>query len=139
MDTKMGIHPECTVRTQSATVQIPSTTVPTASIGPLAQRTYSNSVCAHGDSVGTWGDVNTTRAQSELGAASAFDFQARPQVSSMEGSMLFIGLEAICNAVGAGPRTVKKWMAEDGFPARRYSDGVYRASVRSVERWFEQM
>ncbi len=131
MDTKMSVDPECTVST------IP--TIQTIQTGPLAQRTSSNSLCAHGDDMGTWGDVSLTRTQSELGAASVFDFQPRPQFSSLEGSMLFIGLEAICNAVGAGPRTVKKWMAEDGFPARRYSDGVYRASVRSVERWFEQM
>ncbi len=59
--------------------------------------------------------------------------------SSSETPLVLIGLEAICNAVGAGPRTVKRWMKVDGFPARRYSDGVYRASPESVQRWFSSM
>lgn len=56
--------------------------------------------------------------------------------SSSRCPLVLIGLEAICNAVGAGPRTVKRWVDVDGFPARRCSDGVYRADPRSVQRWF---
>ncbi len=59
-----------------------------------------------------------------------------PHMSATGMPFLLIGLEAICNAVGAGPRTVKRWMAADGFPARRCSDGVYRADPHSVRRWF---
>lgn len=59
-----------------------------------------------------------------------------PHMSATGMPFLLIGLEAICNAVGAGPRTVKRWMATDGFPARRCSDGVYRADPHSVRRWF---
>ncbi|HEU6437216.1 MAG TPA: hypothetical protein VE028_07165 [Nitratidesulfovibrio sp.] len=31
---------------------------------------------------------------------------------------------------------MKRWIREDGFPARRCSDGTYRADPEAVRRWF---
>lgn len=50
--------------------------------------------------------------------------------------LILVGLTAICAAVGAGEGTVKRWIREDGFPARRCSDGTYRADPEAVRRWF---
>ncbi|UZP67338.1 hypothetical protein N1030_17340 [Desulfovibrio mangrovi] len=49
---------------------------------------------------------------------------------------VFVGLQAIGKAVGAGPQTIKRWIREDAFPARRCSDGIYRASAESILEWF---
>lgn len=49
---------------------------------------------------------------------------------------VLVGLEAIGRAVGAGQGAVKRWIREDGFPARRCSDGTYRADPEAVRRWF---
>lgn len=49
---------------------------------------------------------------------------------------VLVGLDAIGRAVGAGQGAVKRWIREDGFPARRCSDGTYRADPEAVRRWF---
>lgn len=49
---------------------------------------------------------------------------------------VLVGLDAIGRAVGAGQGAVKRWIREDGFPARRCSDGTYRADPDAVRRWF---
>ncbi len=49
---------------------------------------------------------------------------------------VFVGLQAIGKAVGAGPQTIKRWIREEAFPARRCSDGIYRASAESLLAWF---
>ncbi|MGL4722183.1 MAG: hypothetical protein ACRCV3_02655 [Desulfovibrionaceae bacterium] len=49
---------------------------------------------------------------------------------------ILVGLSAIGHAIGAGKKTVKKIIKENGFPAVRYSDGIYRISKKSVIEWF---
>jgi len=50
--------------------------------------------------------------------------------------LVLVGLTAICNAVGAGEKTVKRWIRNDNFPARRCTDGIYRADPEAIRRWF---
>lgn len=79
-------------------------------------------------------DIILKRARPQASSAQ----ERLPVTSATEVPFLLIGLEAICNIVGAGPRTVKQWVNEDDFPARRCSDGVYRADPYSVQRWFSK-
>ncbi len=51
--------------------------------------------------------------------------------------LIYVGLSAIAKAVGAGPGTIKRWIRDEAFPARRCSDGIYRASASSMRQWFE--
>lgn len=53
-----------------------------------------------------------------------------------KGQLIYVGLAAISRAVGAGPHTIKRWIREEAFPARRCSDGVYRANAQSMQDWF---
>lgn len=50
--------------------------------------------------------------------------------------VILVGLDAICCAVGAGQTAVKRWIRDEGFPARRCTDGKYRADPESVRKWF---
>lgn len=59
----------------------------------------------------------------------------RPGAAGRE-PVILVGLDAICGAVGAGQIAVKRWIRDEGFPARRCSDGKYRADPESVRRWF---
>lgn len=51
--------------------------------------------------------------------------------------LVYVGLAAIGRAVGAGPGTVKRWIREEAFPARRCSDGIYRATAEGMRSWFQ--
>ncbi len=53
-------------------------------------------------------------------------------------TVVLVGLAAISRAVGAGPITVRKWIKEEKFPARRYTDGIYRADPEAIRRWFTE-
>lgn len=55
-----------------------------------------------------------------------------------EERILLVGLKEIAQSVGAGQKTVKKWIRTKGFPARRCEDGPYRASRGEVERWWRE-
>lgn len=74
------------------------------------------------------------------GMASGTDmtWQARPRGAGASGGepLILVGLDAICRAVGAGQTAVKRWIRDEGFPARRCTDGTYRADPESVRRWF---
>lgn len=59
-----------------------------------------------------------------------------PASTSPGQPFVLVGLDAIGRAVGAGQGAVKRWIREDGFPARRCSDGTYRADPDAVRRWF---
>ncbi len=50
--------------------------------------------------------------------------------------MILVGLEAISKAVGAGNKAILRWIKEENFPARRNTDGIYRADPEAVRRWF---
>lgn len=56
--------------------------------------------------------------------------------NALEQSLVLVGLDAISKAVGAGQGAVKRWIRDEGFPARRCSDGTYRADPEAVRRWF---
>ena len=49
-----------------------------------------------------------------------------------------VGLEAISKAVGCSEKTVKRLIQEDGLPARKDSDGKYRASEHAIIEWFSK-
>ncbi|GFM36630.1 hypothetical protein [Desulfovibrio psychrotolerans] len=57
-----------------------------------------------------------------------------PETDAM---LVYVGLAAIGRAVGAGPGTVKRWIREEAFPARRCSDGIYRATAEGMRSWFQ--
>lgn len=61
---------------------------------------------------------------------------AGPISGTEKPQLIYVGLSAIARAVGAGPHTIKRWIREEAFPARRCSDGVYRASAQSMLDWF---
>ena len=52
-------------------------------------------------------------------------------------ALVLVGLGNIAKAVGAGEGTVRKWIKDENFPAKRYSDGIYRAEPETVKRWFQ--
>lgn len=60
----------------------------------------------------------------------------QPQETMHTSLLVYVGLAAIGKAVGAGPLTIKRWIREEAFPARRCSDGVYRATAQSMMDWF---
>ena len=51
-------------------------------------------------------------------------------------SVVIVGLDTIAKAVGAGRGAVRRWILEENFPAKRCTDGVYRADPEAVRRWF---
>ncbi len=53
-----------------------------------------------------------------------------------QGRLVYVGLASIAKAVGAGPHTIKRWIREEAFPARRGTDGIYRATAASMQDWF---
>ncbi|WP_034637385.1 hypothetical protein [Desulfovibrio cuneatus] len=50
--------------------------------------------------------------------------------------LVFVGLQAIAKAVGAGHLALRRWIREENFPARRCSDGIYRAEPEAIRQWF---
>lgn len=73
----------------------------------------------------------------ELASTGGMFFSPMPMMyNRLEEPIVLVGLDTIAYAVGAGPRTIKRWMQEEEFPAVRCSDGVYRADPRRVRRWF---
>ncbi len=50
--------------------------------------------------------------------------------------VVIVGLDTIAKAVGAGRGAVRRWILEENFPAKRCTDGVYRADPEAVRRWF---
>lgn len=58
--------------------------------------------------------------------------------AALQNPVVFVGLAVIAKAVGAGPMTIRKWIQEENFPARRYTDGIYRADPEAVRRWFNE-
>ncbi|MFV0347248.1 MAG: hypothetical protein ACK5JO_01585 [Halodesulfovibrio sp.] len=64
-------------------------------------------------------------------------FRLQPGMPVHRAVPVFVGLQAIGKAVGAGPQTIKRWIREESFPARRCSDGIYRASAESLLAWFK--
>ncbi len=75
------------------------------------------------------------RTQKEWDTSSA-DFHSRPMVPYPPSPVVFVGLASIARAVGAGQLTVRKWIQEENFPARRCTDGIYRADPDAIRRWF---
>ena len=53
--------------------------------------------------------------------------------------LVYVGLQAIAKAVGAGHLAVRRWIREENFPARRCSDGIYRAEPEAIRQWFRTM
>ncbi len=51
-------------------------------------------------------------------------------------STVLVGLESIAKYVGAGPLSIKRWVKEERFPAKRCTDGIYRADSEAVRIWF---
>lgn len=66
----------------------------------------------------------------------AWHLRPRPATAAGSDPLVLVGLAAICRAVGAGQTAVKRWIRDEGFPARRCTDGTYRADPESVQRWF---
>ncbi|SHN53876.1 hypothetical protein [Desulfovibrio litoralis] len=52
--------------------------------------------------------------------------------------LVLVGLSNIAKAVGAGEGTIRRWIKNEGFPAKRYSDGIYRAEPETIRHWFQQ-
>lgn len=50
--------------------------------------------------------------------------------------LVLVGLQAIAKAVGAGHQAVRRWIREENFPAKRCSDGIYRADPEAIRQWF---
>lgn len=50
--------------------------------------------------------------------------------------LVLVGLENISRAVGAGTATLKRWIRDGSFPARRCTDGIYRADPDAIRLWF---
>ncbi len=50
--------------------------------------------------------------------------------------LVYVGLQAIAKAVGAGHLALRRWIREENFPARRCSDGIYRAEPEAIRQWF---
>lgn len=53
--------------------------------------------------------------------------------------LVLVGLQAIGTAVGVGPQALRRWIREEQFPARRCSDGIFRADPEAVRLWFRQV
>lgn len=64
------------------------------------------------------------------------DFHSSHPLAYPPSPVVFVGLAAIARAVGAGQLTVRKWIQEENFPARRCTDGIYRADPEAIRRWF---
>lgn len=58
--------------------------------------------------------------------------------SVVANTLVLVGLPAICRAVGAGQTAVKRWIRDEGFPAKRCTDGTYRADPLAIQRWFRK-
>ena len=58
---------------------------------------------------------------------------AMPQAPQL---LVYVGLQAIAKAVGAGHMALRRWIREENFPARRCSDGIYRAEPEAIRQWF---
>lgn len=48
---------------------------------------------------------------------------------------ILVGLEEIASALGTGVKTIRKWIIQEGLPAQRYSDGIYRISKQGLLKW----
>ncbi len=59
----------------------------------------------------------------------------RPLFSPLQ-PVVLVGLDSIARAVGAGQLAIRRWIKEENFPARRCTDGIYRADPEAVRRWF---
>lgn len=68
--------------------------------------------------------------------ARTVDFHSPHAPAYPPSPVVFVGLAAIARAVGAGQLTVRKWIQEENFPARRCTDGIYRADPDAIRRWF---
>lgn len=57
---------------------------------------------------------------------------------SENSKILLVGLREIAEALGAGEKTVRYWINFKRLPARKGSDGIYRACPDQLLRWFQE-
>ncbi|MGE4297021.1 MAG: helix-turn-helix domain-containing protein [Desulfovibrionaceae bacterium] len=56
----------------------------------------------------------------------------------MTAAPVFIkGKAAIARRAGVSERTLERWIAELGFPAK-FIDGRWRVTVAAMEKWFDE-
>lgn len=52
--------------------------------------------------------------------------------------ILLVGLSEIARSMGVGKKTLRRWIKEQGFPARRCEDQRYRVSPQEIEDWWRE-
>jgi hypothetical protein len=48
---------------------------------------------------------------------------------------LLLGLNAIANAFGRSPKTIRRWIKTEDLPARRLPDQTWVTSMGSIRQW----